>query len=95
MKSLITLKVSLGLLSAIVIPVVVLVGITQTYSVETQRKGLAKGSEFEQGKVLESKDGSRRSPQNSSASNVINHPIDNSQSIRTCNMKFSSCPISY
>ncbi len=96
MKSLISLKVLLGLLGTVAIPVVVLAGITQThFPVETHRKGLARGSELLEGRTLESKDGNQRSPQNSSASNVINHPIDNSQSVRTCNMKFSSCPISY
>ena len=68
MKSLITLKVMLGLLCTVAIPVVVLTGITQThFSVETQRKGSVKGFGFEQSKVLEPKGGSQRSLQNPSA----------------------------
>lgn len=94
MKSPVTLKVPLKLLGTVAILGVVLTGITQTYfSVETQRKGLARGSELLQDKVLESKDGSQHSIQNLPASNAVNHPVDNIQSVRTCNMKFSSCPI--
>ena len=62
MKSLITLKVLLGLLSTVAIPAVVLTEITQTcFPVETQRKELARGSELVQGTVLESKGGNQRS----------------------------------
>jgi hypothetical protein len=61
MKSLITLKILLGLLSTAAIPVVVLTGITQShFSVEMQKKGSAEGFGFEQSKVLESKGGSQR-----------------------------------
>jgi hypothetical protein len=94
MKSLITLKVSLGLLCTVAIPVVVLTGNTQThFSVKTQRTELARESELVQSKVLESKGGSLRSLQNPSASNAVNHPVDNIQLVRTCNMKISYCPI--
>ena len=93
-KSPVTLKVPLELLGAVAIPIVMLVGITQTYfSVETPRKGLAREFEPEQSKVLESKGGSQRSLQEPSASNAINRPANNIQPVRTCNMKFSSCPI--
>jgi len=94
MKSLITLKVLLGLLTTVAIPAVVLTEITQTrFSVETQRKELARGSELVQGRVLESKDGSQHSMQTPSTLNAIKHSVDNIQLVRTCNMQFSSCPI--
>jgi len=96
MKSLITLKVLLGLLTTVAIPAVVLTEITQThFSVETQRKELARGSELVQGRVLESTDRSQRLMQNLSASNAINRPVDNIQPVRTCNRDFSFCPIPY
>ena len=96
MKSLITLKVLLGVLGTVAIPAVVLTGITQThFSVETRRKGLAKGAELEQGKALESKGGNQRSMQNLSVSNAINHSVDNIQLVRTCNRNFSFCPTPY
>ena len=96
MKSLMTLKVLLGLLTTVAIPAVVLTEVTQTrFSVETQRKELARGSELLQGKVLESKGGNQRSRQNLSASIAINHSVDTIQLVKTCNRNFSFCPIPY
>ena len=92
MKSPVTLKVPSELLGAVVILVVVLTGIIHAhFSVETQRKGL----ELVQGKVLESKDGNQRSLKNPSAPNAINHSVDNSQPVKSCNMEFSFCPTQY
>jgi hypothetical protein len=94
MKSLISLKPVCIWLSAIVIPSVMWVGVSQTHvAVEISNQEAEQKVEVGQGKRLDLRNSSQRSQQNPSSANLISHPMGEHLPGSNCNPKFKSCPI--
>jgi hypothetical protein len=94
MKSLISLKSVFVWLSAIVVPSVVWVGVSQTHvAVEISNKEAGQKIEVGQGRRLDLKAGNQRSQQNPSSSNLISHRMGEHLPGSDCNPKLKSCPI--
>jgi hypothetical protein len=94
MKSLISLKSVFAWLSAIVVPSVVWVGMSQTHvAVEISNKEAGQKIEVGQGRRLDLKAGNQRSQQNPSSSNLISHRMGEHLPSSNCNPKLKSCPI--